>query len=324
MSNYFLIESGVLKSCAGDVANVEIPENVVEIAKYAFDGCKNVTAITIPKSVRRIGFRPFDNCGNLLSVNVAKENEEFCSEDGVLFSKEKTELIYYPEGRQGDYTVPNRVERIGAVAFGNCTGLTGIKMGNSLVRIEGAAFFGCKALKSVTVPDSVKSIGMYAFGNCESLEKVFIGKSFKFINLKTFRGCSRLSSITVSEKNRRFSSQDGVLFNKAKTHLIILPQGKQGNYSIPESVTRIVKYAFVNCKGLTGVNVPNGVTDIEDYAFAGCVNLKSPVIPVDIRLKLNTEEEQDIKSIEILLSSTHIDKGVFAGCKNVNIDLFDK
>jgi hypothetical protein len=94
-----------------------------------------------------------------------------------------------------------------------------------------------------------------------------------------FLFCSSLISITVDAGNPNYSSQDGVLYNKAQTILIQCPGGKSGDFSIPGSVTSIDTYAFANCTGLTSVTFPNSVTTIGMYTFSGCTGLTGVSIP---------------------------------------------
>lgn len=63
------------------------------------------------------------------------------------------------------------------------------------------------------------------------------------------------------------------MFNKAKTILIRFPEGFQGTYSIPSSVTSIDDLAFAGCSSLTSVTIPNSVTSIGNNAFRNCSNL---------------------------------------------------
>ena len=128
-------------------------------------------------------------------------------------------------------------------------------------------------LGAYTIPDGIKQIAGSAFAECSSLISITIGNSVKSIGEYAFNKCSSLTSVNVDSNNPNYSSVDGVLFNKDKTALIQYPGGKQGAYTIPNSVTSVGNQAFDNCKSLTSITIPNGVTSIGSYAFYGCDKL---------------------------------------------------
>ena len=141
------------------------------------------------------------------------------------------------------------VTSIGVCAFDGCSSLTSVTIPNSVTRIEDYAFSDCSKLTSITIPNSVTRIGY------------------------SFYGCKSLTSINVDSNNPNYSSVDGVLFNKEKTTLVAYPGGKQGAYTIPNSVTSIGYTAFHGCSSLTSVTIPNSVTSIGESAFYGCDKL---------------------------------------------------
>jgi len=91
-----------------------------------------------------------------------------------------------------------------------------------------------------------------------------------------FYNCKSFTAINVNNANTAYSSQDGILYNKDKTILIAYPAGKTDKtFTIPDSVTSIVHYAFRDCTSLTSVTIPNSVTIIYSGAFYGCTSLTS-------------------------------------------------
>ena len=50
---------------------IEIPENIIEIECYTFDGCTSLTSVVIPKGVREIGDRAFKGCTSLISITIS-------------------------------------------------------------------------------------------------------------------------------------------------------------------------------------------------------------------------------------------------------------
>ena len=175
--------------------------------------------------------------------------------------------------------IPNGVTSIGERTFEGCSGLRFVTIGNGVKSIGNSAFSECTALASVTIPESVTSIGERAFEGCSSLTSVTIPNSVKSIGDRVFYNCSSLTSINVKSNNPNYSSIDGVLFDKNQTALVLYPIGKQGAYTIPNSVKSIGDDAFYGCRSLTSVTIPNGVTSIGSSAFYYCFSLTSVTIP---------------------------------------------
>ena len=276
---------------------------VVSIRKSAFWGYSGLTTITLPESVTSIGDRAFSSCVNLEEIIVSANNPVYSSLDGVLYNKDKTELLKWPDKKLsvtipesvtsiGDWafsycssltsvTIPESVTSIGDEAFYDCSGLTSIMLPESVTSIGGWAFFYCSSLTSVTIPESVESIGNCAFEDCRGLTSVTIPASVERLGTGVFSSCVNLEEIIVSANNPVYSSLDGVLYNKDKTELLKWPD-KKLSVTIPESVTSIGESAFEDCYGLTTITLPESVTSIGDWAFSYCISLTSMTIPESV------------------------------------------
>ena len=182
---------------------------------------------------------------------------------------------------------------------------------------------------TVDIPDTLVGypltcIGYEAFGNCSGLTRVTIPSSVTSIEDYAFIDCTGLTQINVDNNNEQYSSQAGVLFDKAKTSLIQYPAGKAGSYIIPSSVTSIVYDAFLGCTGLTSVTIPNSVTFVSSEAFYGCTGLTSVAIPDSV-----TYIHGDafygctgLTSVTIPNSVTEIEGGAFANCNGLTVTYF--
>ena len=261
---------------------------------------KNVVSIIINAGITSMDSSAFENCYNLTSITVDIENENYSSENGILFNKDKTKIIRYSPGKSdSSYTIPNSVTTIDFGAFECCNNLTSITIPNSVTYIYRDAFRYCNNLTSVTIPNSVTSIGDWAFD-----------------------GCNNLTNITVDIENENYSSENGILFNKDKTELICFLSAKSdSSYTIPNSVTSIGSYAFSGCNNLTSITIPNSVTSIGSYAFSGCNNLTSITIPNSVTSigSYAFSGCDNLTSITIPNSVTSIGIYAFRNCDNLTI-----
>ena len=234
-SSYKKLESVVIPSeirVDGHVYSVTI------IGEKAFSFCSGLTSIEIPSSVTSIRNSAFSCCAGLTNINVATDNQIYTSENGVLYNKDKTELICVPNGKKGKIKIPSSVTSIESWAFSECSGLSRVKIPSSVTSIEWGAFTGCSGLTNIKIPSGVTSIEYGTFSGCSGLTSIEIPSSVTSIGDYAFYGCGELRSI-----------------------------------EIPSSVTIIGYVAFRDCSGLTEIYIPSSVTYIEDWAFQNCKNL---------------------------------------------------
>ena len=198
------IQNGVMSigywafSDCSSLTSITIPGSVASIDGYAFSGCTSLKSITIPNGVTSIGNGAFSDCSSLTTIDVASGNENYTLVNGVLFNKDKTELICYPAGKTDkNYTIPDSVTSISFSAFSGCLSLTSIMIPDGVPSISTGAFNGCTSLTSITIPNGVTSIDDEAFNGCTSLTSVAMPDSVTYIGNWAFNNCSSLTSITI-------------------------------------------------------------------------------------------------------------------------------
>ena len=227
------------------LSDITIPDSVKSIGYSAFCNCTSITTITIPSSVTSIDNYAFSGCANLTEIKVAAKNKNYVSVNGVLYNKDKTTLICYPQGKKGNnYNIIDSVTSIEGNAFNGCANLTDIAIPGSVKSIGPGAFDSCSSLTNITIPSGIKSISEYTFNDCASLTNMTIPHGVTSIGYNAFSGCTNLASITI-----------------------------------PKTVTSIGWYAFSKCSGLSSVTIPDSVLSIDERAFYECPRLTSITIP---------------------------------------------
>lgn len=237
-STYTLVGIGDCKD-----SNIIVPQShdgfpITKIGDDAFSHQPNITSISLSSSIKTIGDRSFFNCKNLSHINFGTS-----------------------------------IEDIGESAFGCCSKLTEIQLPPSVVRIRDYAFDACIQLSSAILSIGLSIIGAYAFSDCVRLDTIFVPKNVLHIGTAALNCCKL---IICDDENSMFSSENGVLFNKAKTQIICYPQrNERDHYTIPQGITKILAGAFENCSNLSTIKYPCTLNEISEDAFNNCNNLFS-------------------------------------------------
>ena len=265
--------------------SITIPDGVKEIGYAAFSECAGLVSVKIPDNVTKIGDSAFINCANLTKIDVTAGNKYYSSANGVLFNKDKSELICYPAGiKNVGYSIPDGVTVIRDRAFNKCLSLNSITIPKSVQDIETYSFFGCTSLEAINVAASNKN---YADVNgilfskdktkivCYPANKknmsYSIPVSVKVVGVAAFRDCIYLKGITIPDSVTNIEHH---AFSNCKSLKSI---------TIPDSITAIEMATFIDCASLTGVKIPDSVTSIRSGAFSNCTSLTKITIPAGVK-----------------------------------------
>ena len=218
------------------LTTVRIPDGLSTLENSVFAYCENLHDVFISASVNSISSSAFYNCPKLTEIVVDPNNKTYMSDDGVLFTKDKSELLKFPIAKPADmYVVPNGVKVIGENAFQ-----------------------GCKALIAANIPESVTSIGNYAFSECENLIAITIPAGITLIGSGTFQRCSNLVSFTVP--NTVESIEEYAFSNCSNLTEITFPNSLKsiGNNAFGGCVSLSKIYSFIQTPFNFNLNVFDG------------------------------------------------------------------
>lgn len=278
-----------------DVENIELENGISVIEKAAFGNCDNVETVTVPESVVEIKGYPFVGCSLLKNIYVCENNNNYSSQEGVLFNKEKTVLIEFPAGKEKDnYVIPSSVTAINEYAFSNCYNIYEIAVPSNVKTIGMFAFYFCTHLDEISISDEIEKIGKAAFKNTGYWQNsanwnndgLYIGKHLvevksgvkDFVIKKgtltiadaLFEINYNLESVEIPNSLRRIS-------DNAFSACYNLENLKMGN-----GIVSIGRSAFASCQGLSEIIIPNSVKTIDDNAFNFCDELLSVTIPKSV------------------------------------------
>ncbi|MBO5372248.1 MAG: leucine-rich repeat domain-containing protein [Lachnospiraceae bacterium] len=285
--NLTTIASDIFYQC-DSLKNIMLPDGIVSINCRAFFSCKSLNSITIPDSVTSLGDEAFANCSSLTEISIGANNPAYISENGVVYNKDKTELLIYPGGKTADFTVPSSVTKIADYAFFCCSNLNNITMHDNVLSIGRDAFYFCENLQDIVLPKNLQSIGVEAFGHCNSFRNVVIPDSVTYMGSHAFARCENLKSVTLSKGVKKI--RERTFYSCSSLENVIIPDG----------VTCIGYFAFASCHNLHAIMISSNVKSIEAYAFSDCILLNdiyytgSKALWKDIRIGLGRREFEKI------------------------------
>lgn len=280
--NTFEIENGLLNALEIKDSNVILPDEVTGLEyepflrleqsytltlspnmKTSFSELLSagITALNIPAGTKfecsdcAPNYSPF--FVSLEEINVSPDNESCSSFNGMLLSKDGKILYACPAAHKGPIVIPETV-----------------------VKIHDRAFYGCSLIKEIVVPESVTEVGERAFADCKSLSSINLPKSVEIIGKEAFLRCSKIVSAgpipNTSDSKATKKKKKEYNFEFAWTSAIpdntFEGMRKLKKVVFPDSMQKIGKNAFKDCKSLEEITIPETLT-FDSKLFKDCKKL---------------------------------------------------
>ncbi len=227
-----------------ELTSIIIPEAVTEISWAAFKNCTKLTEIHLPATLDEIRGNPFWGCENLTVITIAPTNRTYGCKDSIVYDKNEKKALFAAQGITGSITIPDGITAIGASAFSYRT-----------------------KLENVTILEGVTEIGRKAFQGCTKLTEIHLPASLNKIEGNPFSGCIHHTKLTVDAKNRKYKSENNMVYT-LNMQTLVCAAGGLTSITIPNSVTAISEHAFYECLNLSNITIKStGLTDITPETF---------------------------------------------------------
>jgi len=254
----------------------------------------------------------FEECSKLKEYKVHKDNPDFTDEDGVLFSKNKDILYFYPPAKDGEkYNIPATVKELARKAFQGANKLTSMDIPNTVETIGQEAFRNMKGLVNVNfqTPSKVKELKADVFRACDKLKEVILPASITEI-AAAFYECGELEKITIPEGSKLKTIKASAFATNKKLKIFNI----EGSCDLET----IESNAFANAEKLESFNFPKSVKNIELNAFSGCKSMSTVKFHDDADIEIigaGAFADCGLTGISIPKKVKTIEREAFRGCK---------
>lgn len=324
---------------------IVVPDSVAKIGEYAFENCDNLVSATLPAELETVPEGLFNRCLRLTDADIPS---------GV------TKIEYGAFGgceNLSEAALPSGLTELGGAAFSGCTSLETLVVPDGVTNFGDNAFSFCP-LKDVTISaagfsklteENKTEIRHLAFSSgaaldvgqlspCKKLRTLDIPATMTDIDFDAISALSvwrqdglrydfTVAYVSVDENNPRFSSRDGIVYNKDMTQFVYIPigVGKDVNDNdipvvIPDTITEIPERAFVDRLHLSEIVFSDKLTAIGGRAFSkehiGCFALHEIVIPESVR-SIGWYAFMGANLMDVTLNNglTKIGSGAFDDCE---------
>lgn len=250
---------------------VKIPEGVKRISKEAFAGCEKLEQIYLPASLRTIDGVSYGRAQlglkSLKKITIPDGNPKYKQVNGVLYSAKSMDMVFFPSGRTGAYTLPDECKKIGLLMQENKLSEIRVSENNKYFTSADGVLYNLRGTKIMCFPMNKTSY--------------VIPKTLRSLEaLNDVKADLKCEVILVEKGNGTFYCRDGVVFRKYSDELLFYPTKKKGDYVVPKRTRLIDSKAFSEAHNLTGLTITQNVRrrHASSYSFDNCRRLKRVLV----------------------------------------------
>ena len=243
---------------------VTIREGVKRLENSSLAMCTSMTTLNLPSSLEYITGDAFPTTvATIETINIPTSNPYYYAEDGYIYSKDGTELVYVASTK-AEISINEKVETIKT----------------------GAMYLIAKATE-IVIPDNVSTIEETAFRfGSNKLIKIDIGKGVS--NLSSgFKGWGGINNatnleITIDSENPNYKVENNLILTKDGKKVITFCKPNVQTQVVPEGVEELENYAFTGFSQAEEIELPSTLKVIGISCFSDCDNIKTIEIPNSI------------------------------------------
>ena len=294
LSHIVSIEDNAFSGCPL-LAGATFSSSLKEIGSNSFSSCSNIKSLSIPASVTTIGQNAFSGDTSLTKVDFGSNSKLSKLGDNAFSNCSLLETVSV--GGSSYNTLPSGTDttpddkgnaNLGKNIFQNCVKLQKFTVPASYKYLPNGMFSGCSTLKTVDLTKATKleSIGTNCFTKCSGLIEMTLPDSVKKIHPGAYDGCTQLKKLILPDGIEEFVRAQSNTQTFANCPVLSMAPKSRANeiankpntILIPDGITHITAGCFLNCTGITHIEL-NNVETIAEGAFTNCTSLPDITIP---------------------------------------------
>lgn len=289
--------------------------NVKKISEGAFYSVRNLRNVELGASVETIEDGAITGSPDFTRFAVDSNNPNYTADaEGIIYTKNKEELVLYPSGRAGEYSTLPTTKKIRRRAFYYAQKVTKVNFNSALENIDNDAFQVTTALNEITfaAPSNLTRIGTWVF-YMSGLTKLELPASLKEIGSTAFSKNNNLKTVTVAANSQLESIGTSAFSNNSNLESF--------TFEGSTALKTIRGNAFSNDTKLASFDVPANVETINRAAFDGTSSMKHVTFQAPAKIKTIGEaafqNANALENIDLPEGLLEIKKDAFNKCTSL-------